>query len=603
VIYPDSIKALSPDFMDWPYLQGIVEKLPEHFKPSVTARYRKEYGNKGQYAANVWMGEIGQRVTVRGASLAASDYEVCELAKSCTSTVRGMLADTVGMATTETFTLKLAEFCTSQGVALPACELAGAIARMTDSSWWRRQLRRTVARAVEGEAIGLGLVNSRAGVYASDETVNRHQEQLRRNAKALAETEAENETGQKFTLAELAELGVSNPNIRRAELMTRIKGFEDWAKSVGHVGLFYTWTCPSRMHARLSRTGQENPKYDGTTPKEAASYLGKQWAKARAWMNRRGMFPYGFRVAEPHHDGTPHWHLLLFIAPDVAPAMTKCIGDYAKEEDAHELLSLAASEARFKVVLIDWARGSAAGYIAKYVCKNIDGKKTTGESIGEDFDSGTDATDSAARVKAWASCWGIRQFQQVGGPGVTIWRELRRLKDVSQGELFPHWSAADTGNWHRYTETMGGIEIKRADRPLQVWREALPEKMNRYHEPAAPEVIGVICGGAGVETRIHTWTIRRVWNVSKNSGECRRERKAAPEPSAVSRNTSTQVVGFSHLGRASGPWTRVNNCTQAKTGAFAGLAENMAALYAQGNKSEVLKVFEHLRRLKNVVRS
>lgn len=547
------VRALSPDRFDHAFLLQQFAAIPERFRPVVGRQYAAKRrpppgewrASESQRIANSWLREeIAPRLKLGAVKLADSDAEICAAALQCAADCAGFLAALV-VSDRGAVARQITGYMERRGVKPPQCEaLAGLIARATDAAWWRRALRKAAGRQVEQVARELGLVHRRAGLYASDETCARHGEQQRRNALALEQTEAINEEGQAYTLADLAALGLANPDVRRADLMVRIRGFEDYARAHGHVGVFVTWTAPSAYHARLSRTGEPNPRYrEGVTPREAQAVLTAQWAKARAKLGRRKCFPYGFRVVEPHHDGTPHWHMLLFVRPDHADGLLAVMREYASEPEPEELGTADARRARFDSKAIDWRRGTAAGYIAKYIAKNINGQGAAG-SIGADFEGGGDVTETAGRVRAWASCWGIRQFQQIGGPGVTQWRELRRLRDpvAGQGDLFEQArQAADTGEWGAYVTLQGGIEIKRADRPIQTWREvpqvwaggAWHPMTNRYREEAAPVVKGLICGGVETMTRLHVWELRR-----KAQGF---EVGAAAQPLT--------------------PWTRVNNCT------------------------------------------
>jgi len=401
-------------------------------------------------------------------------------------------------------------------------KVISALARVCDASWWRKQIYRKAVQQFEKITREAGTVSLSGDIYCSTFTFRRRQEQKKRNRRLLESLEAENSQGQVFTLAELADLSVSNPINRRHELMTRIGGFDRYAQnqlfndplngSVRYVCVFLTLTAPSKYHVKTVRKNANggryaipNKKFAGATPKETNEYLCSVFARIRSEWDRRDIKPFGFRMVEPHHDGTPHWHMVLFIPECRLIETCHVFQHYALEEDSEEY---GAQENRVDMKFIDPLKGSAAGYCSKYVSKNIDG-------FGVDTDHyGRDAVMSALRIEAWASTWGIRQFQQIGGPSVTVWREARRIKnsevdcEVSPDAL-PILDAADLGDWETYTELMGGAICKKADRPIRPMMISTRKDFSKYDE-SRELLIGLLVSGSPVITRGEIWKVQPV---------------------------------------------------------------------------------------------
>jgi hypothetical protein len=395
-----------------------------------------------------------------------------------------------------------------------AGQLTGCIKRYVDKRWWLRKFRKVITQANEKAALHLNFVNSKRQVYASNITTKNRITQRLRNEELLSSSVIINDAGQRYTLKEVSDLNVSNPKIRKDELICRARGFENLAKDEGHEALFITVTCPSKFHRAFSKSGAPNPKWQGLMPDEANAYLNHQWQKTRAEFKRNDINPYGFRVVEPQHDGTPHWHMLFFIEGEKLEAMQDIIRHYALEVDGDEN---GAAENRCDFKKIDPAKGSATGYILKYIVKNIDG-----EGLGEDK-FGNDSLLVAQRIDAWASCWCIRQFQQIGGASVSVWRELRRIRvklfktdtENQNSVLEQARFAADNSDWQGYTTAMGGISIKLKDRPIKLHyalnvNEETGECLQSYYDgELISKVKGLWYAGQTIITRLYQWRIEK----------------------------------------------------------------------------------------------
>lgn len=383
-----------------------------------------------------------------------------------------------------------------------------AISRLIKDEWWVNQHKALL--------IAAGEVNKDRSPYASKMAIRDVQARRLANLEHLKSCELENKvTGERIDLISKVMGSISNPEICRIELMSTIAGIERYAASAGDVGMFITLTTPSKYHPTRqvgkgeSKTVQLNKGWNETafTPKDGQRYLCRIWSLMRTAFKDNDLEVYGMRVVEPHHDGTPHWHMMLFCKPGQRIAVNEIMRRYALKEDGHEK---GAAKQRFESRHLN--RGGAAGYITKYIAKNIDGYALDGQL---DHDTGKSLKDTAAAVTAWASTLHIPQFKPIGLPTMGAYRELRKLpRGVSIASEFDDRAeaaraAADEGDFERYIIAQGGANMPRDAQAVRVARKVTDE-VNDYEEDIE-KIVGIYAPHLGAH-RVHV-TRTAEWRI------------------------------------------------------------------------------------------
>lgn len=353
-----------------------------------------------------------------------------------------------------------------------------ARARLECRDWWRRQLSRERRRRLEGLARRLGQVGTTGSPYVSDHMYTEYQEAQRRFLEYSENQKLEREDGHQITLADAVKSGPSNPEVRASEVYARVKGEERLARLDGMVGVFVTITLGADWHCRRAKDGSRVGSYNGTTPREAQSELTHKWALLRAAAGRREIAMRGLRVTEAHHDGTPHWHMLLWVPPDRVNSIESLFLHYFGQQT--------------DIRLIDRQKGAAATYVWKYLQKHV----------SHDQDNSADTVSApengAERHRAWCWVWGFRQFQFFGleESSITVWRQVRRLPDqVLDDDIEGLRQYARAGQWHMYVLLY---------RRLVAVGSFTRDRINRYYE-TVPEVVGVVIDQVVQITKLHTW--------------------------------------------------------------------------------------------------
>ncbi|MCK3658524.1 replication protein [Pasteurellaceae bacterium Pebbles2] len=434
--------------------------------------------------------------------------------------------------------------------------------RICDERYWLKQMRHKQKQMIEHIAIACGEVRKHYSSYISKNALIDWNVQQKKNYDFLKSMIIENVDNpeEQQDLLDMVFKSDTNPVNRRHLMMTMLNGVEAWAEDQGDVPLFLTLTAPSRYHATLFN-GLDNPKWNGASPNKTHKYLNSVWVKTRALLAKRGIRFYGMRVAEPHHDATPHWHLLMFVKPEQKEEVITLFRNKALEEDGNER---GAKEHRFLVEEIDPEKGSATAYIAKYIAKNVDGFAKDDERSDEDPE--LLLKDNAKRARAWASLWHIRQFQFYGVPSVGVWRELRRLTagDISDEELEEMRLVADVGCFASYIKRQGGTMTKRADQAVRLhYCQTEPNKFGETRQ----KIDGVRLSRCldWVKTRLKQWILKRKVNVVAE--------------------LDTREQSDPNMGGFSAPRTCVSNCNPEKVN------DTVEFMRIHRNEVEILREF------------
>lgn len=476
------------------WLKKRLANLPLHWRRLV-AREHERRGGVGAQAANLWLLDITGQERGR-VGLDASDADLREAADEAGRVAAQLAREEIRTGgDLDAVRRVLVDHCASWGVAPAGQAGEPGLLRMMDGRWYLRRMRRAHAMRAEGAAIRAGVVRRAVWPYASADAVQRRGDQRRRTASMMDAAVAVAADGEVVHMADVVAGSLANPECRRSELMVRIRGCDEYAEVQKWACEFWTATTPSRFHAQSVRgdlLGGENPKYDGSTPRDAQRWLSAMWARARAAWARLGLEVAGLRTAEPHHDGTPHWHLIVYGRPDDVRVARHILRRYLLSDEGGEP---GARRHRFNWSPAADGKGAAA-YAAAYISKNINGAGMDGAA---DDEAGGYISEGVKRVDAWASHWGIRQFQFFGMPRVGLWRTLRRVEpaELPAGSALERARrAADESDWCGFWRAAEGLEfIKGAAR------------LTEYGDAAARAVVGVCEGGRRLLIKARDWVI------------------------------------------------------------------------------------------------
>lgn len=221
---------------------------------------------------------------------------------------------------------------------------------------------------------------------------------------------------------------------------------------------------------RLRRTHKINQRdgatsWNGQLPDETSRWFADGWQHVRSRLAKFDITQSGIQTGEGNQDGTPHKNYLVIFPK----------GEAAQVERAfREVFGHSKNAVKF-------TPGNGAAKFSTYATKYFN-KHFNGWGV----DEAADAEETTA------AAFGFRRRNFFGLPPLSLWREMRRLRDCpteAPPALLAAWKAANgcpsdpeaaaAGAWRAarrgdaatFFRLCGGLACKRSQRPIRTWRE------------------------------------------------------------------------------------------------------------------------------------
>ena len=539
-----SLPPIKVDSFDQIFIDNCLSVIPNRLHEGLLDRHSQLYPISRQ-EANLLL--LNARIEQERIAEKSTKYITFKPAKKHASICRDLIE--------ESGIFSGADYCESMGIGKPVFpkveedphnknSQASAIKRMCSQDWWAKRLEKHHARVSELADIDAGKVYRKDQVYVSDRTVNKYADKQTEAQEWIKASVLVSEDLEEVRLSDVVEASVSNPYNRFAEYMVRTKGMEEIADrnpvdetlikalpnrmTYGKGGLrsdiyllndiakegdkmvkvAFALTVPSRFHPykKTDNGFIRNPKYDGSTTKESQAWLQETWGlTTRDWERKENLIDaYGFKVLEVHHAATVHNHLAIYVRAKHVQRLINIFYDKAlRGKDGKEAGAL-RHRLNWKIMT---NAGGMVNYMTKYISKGI-----TGADF-EDLQAGEASDKTLIRIMAHRSLWGLRQFAFYRSPSVTVWRELRRLRDDFQEDplIEKARQAAINSDWAAYIDVQGGAFLTMRDRPIKTLMDIKTDDkgnalLNVYGE-RIERIKGIVHDAVEVVTRVKEWKL------------------------------------------------------------------------------------------------